>query len=51
MIRKGLIRTLQITLIPVVCGLIGLILLALSFLLPTGAIREHVEASVDQLYD
>ena len=33
------------------CGIAGLILLALSFLLSTGAIREHVEASVDQLYD
>jgi hypothetical protein len=49
--RKGMIRILQIALIPVVCGILGLILLALSFLLPTGAIREHVEASVDQLYD
>lgn len=51
MIRKGLIRTLQIALIPVACGILGLILLALSFLLPTGSIRGHVEASVDQLYD
>ena len=51
MIRKGLIRTLQITLIPVVCGIVGLILLALSFVLPMDRIREHVEASVDQLYD
>lgn len=33
------------------CGSLGLILLALSFLLPTGSIRGHVEASVDQLYD
>ncbi len=51
MIRKGLIRTLQMVLIPIGCGIAGLILLALSFLLSTGAIREHVEASVDQLYD
>ena len=51
MIRKGLIRTLQIVLIPVACGIIGLILLAVSFLLPTGRIREHVEASVSTLYD
>ena len=49
--RKGMIRILQIALIPVACGLLGLILLALSFLLPTGRIREHVEASVEQLYD
>jgi hypothetical protein len=49
--RKGLIRTLQIVLIPVACGIVGMILLMLSFLLPTDAIREHVEASVDQLYD
>ena len=51
MIHKGLIRTLQIVLIPVACGIIGLILLAVSFLLPTGRIREHVEASVSTLYD
>ncbi len=51
MIRKGLIRTMQIVLIPVACGIIGLILLAVSFLLPTDRIREHVEASVSTLYD
>ena len=51
MIRKGFIRALQIATIPIVCGILGLILLALAFLLPTGRIREHVEASVDQLYN
>ena len=51
MIRKGLIRMLHIALIPILCGTIGLILLTLAFFLPTGRIREHVEASVSTLYD
>lgn len=49
MIRKGIIRGIQIALIPVVCGIAGLLLLAAAFLLPTERIASNVRKSVPVL--
>lgn len=50
MIRKGLTRLLQIVLIPVVCGIIGLVLLAAAFLIPTDRIEKNVRDSVPGIH-
>ena len=49
MIRNGVKRGIQIVLIPVISGIIGLILLVIAFLLPTGRISKHVKDSVSML--
>ena len=49
MIRNAVKRGIQIVLIPVICGVFGLILLAIAFLLPTGRISINVNKSVSML--
>ena len=49
MVKKALKRGIQIALIPILCGIVGLVLLIAAFLLPTGRISEHVQSSVSML--
>ena len=49
MIRKGIIKGIRIALIPVICGIAGLVLLAAAFLLPADRISENVRKSVPVL--
>ena len=49
MMRKRIRRLFQIVLIPLIGGTVGLVLLALAFMLPTDRIYTNVRASLDML--